>query len=133
MERAVSSGESAGLHRGGRGSSRSNGSHSSCGGNFRAPRGCSHRGRGCSRRVLNKHKKNKRNEIAMQDPNRKKLDEVLPPRMIIQYSDLKLGREIGSGDFGKVYEGRWQNAQVAVKVNTEGDWSNFYNEADLML
>lgn len=78
-------------------------------------------------------KKKKQEEIMLRDPNRKPLSDVLPARMIINYSDLKIVRELGAGDFGKVFEGRWQNAQVAVKINTDGDWASFYNEAELML
>lgn len=33
----------------------------------------------------------------------------------IKYDDIKFGKEIGRGTFGSVYEGQWQNKQVAIK------------------
>lgn len=33
----------------------------------------------------------------------------------IEFSEIKIGKKIGSGGFGKVYEGTWQQNKIAIK------------------
>lgn len=55
-------------------------------------------------------------------PQRKTVDstKVLPARRVrnqnIDFREITLGRSIGEGAFGKVYEGKWQARPVAVKM-----------------
>jgi serine/threonine protein kinase len=71
--------------------------------------------------------------IKQKKHNANTISQVLPANMIIKYSDLKFKKELGSGDFGKVYEGEWNKSRVAIKVNTSNDLESFYKEAELML
>ncbi len=49
-------------------------------------------------------------------------------------SSLKLDRELGSGSFGKVYVGKWQQTQVAFKFcNVPSKMDEFLREAALMM
>lgn len=78
-------------------------------------------------------KKQQKSELLNQSGNAHRLSQVLPSNMIIQFKDLKVGKELGFGDFGKVFEGEWQKSKVAIKVSTSEDVESFYNEAELML
>ena len=50
-------------------------------------------------------------------------------------SELSLGQEVGSGQFGLVLEGRWRDRKVAVKMVKEGAMSEdeFKEEAQVMM
>jgi hypothetical protein len=49
-------------------------------------------------------------------------------------SSIKLDRELGSGSFGKVYDGKWQQTQVAFKYcNVPSKMEEFLHEAALMM
>jgi len=54
----------------------------------------------------------------------------------IQYSEIKMVRQLGSGAFGEVYEGKWRGIRVAVKklIGSQKDIavSEFFAEAELM-
>jgi predicted Ser/Thr protein kinase len=58
---------------------------------------------------------------------------VVQHNFTIPYKELKFNREIGSGDNGKVYEGEWQQTQVALKISTVGTSEDFLKEARLMV
>jgi hypothetical protein len=83
--------------------------------------------------MLQRRKKKKQSQLLSTRENNQRLSQVLPSNMIINFKDLTFGTELGSGDFGKVYEGEWHKSKVAIKVNTSGDLESFYNEAELML
>jgi hypothetical protein len=83
------------------------------------------------RKKKKQHQQN--SELLTRDSKPNRLSQVLPSNMIINFKDLKFGKELGSGDFGKVFEGDWQKSKVAIKVSTSGDMESFYNEAELML
>jgi predicted Ser/Thr protein kinase len=55
-------------------------------------------------------------------------------RMQIPYKSLFFAREIGAGSYGKVFQGEWRGAQVAIKVNNQiADTDGFLAEAKLTL
>ncbi|MGA2654483.1 MAG: protein kinase [Gammaproteobacteria bacterium] len=56
---------------------------------------------------------------------------------VIDYSDIKRGKDLGKGSFGIVYQGTWANMQVAVKELqvkqlSEKHTEEFKNEAKIM-
>jgi predicted Ser/Thr protein kinase len=83
--------------------------------------------------MLQRRKKKKQSQLLSTRENNQRLSQVLPSNMVINFKDLKFGTELGSGDFGKVFQGEWHKSKVAIKVNTSGDLESFYNEAELML
>eukprot|EP00741_Cyanophora_paradoxa_P023728 tig00021616_g22919.t1 len=41
---------------------------------------------------------------------------ILPPAFEIEFGEIKLGKQVGSGAFGKVYRATWRGTDVAVKL-----------------
>jgi serine/threonine protein kinase len=54
--------------------------------------------------------------------------ESLPLKLNIQsftYNELNIGKKLGKGACGKVYQGCWENTKIAIKVL---EWSGDHNE-----
>jgi predicted Ser/Thr protein kinase len=66
-------------------------------------------------------------------PSTQNVASVVQNNFTVAYQALKFNREIGVGDYGKVYEGEWQQTQVALKISTAGKSDDFLNEARLMV
>ena len=50
-------------------------------------------------------------------------------------SQVNFGNEIGNGQFGVVFKGKWRNYDVAIKTMKEGcmNEDDFYDEAKIMM
>ncbi|XP_077991885.1 tyrosine-protein kinase STK-like [Glandiceps talaboti] len=71
----------------------------------------------------------------LSSPCRKVVPNIVPDQWEIPRSSLVLGEILGSGQFGEVYEGTWNNvAKVAVKTLKPGSMSPhaFLQEANIM-
>jgi predicted Ser/Thr protein kinase len=51
----------------------------------------------------------------------------------ILFNELVVGKELGTGSFGRVYLGKWRNAFVALKFCQTGKFDEFMKEVKLMM
>lgn len=60
----------------------------------------------------------------------------VPAKYVVNFSEVVVGKQLGSGCFGEVFQGLWRGTSVAVKMNkikSVEARSEFLHEASVMM
>ena len=55
-----------------------------------------------------------------------------PTSSVQRLQGIKVGKKLGSGNFGEVYIGTWNGSEIALKKLSEGQAEEFEREASLL-